>query len=102
VQNGTPGFAWRLWEMTKTSTEVTWRVDGVVIATIPASLFPATFGSNFALGQMDINATSSADVNARALLFGLFDNVSVDVVPEPGTLSVLAVGGLGMLRRRRH
>ena len=32
---------------------------------------------------------------------GFFDNASFDVVPEPGTLSLLAIAGLLSLRRRR-
>jgi len=41
-------------------------------------------------------------VNARNLLFGLVDNIVVsDVVPEPATLSVLALGLPLVLRRRR-
>ncbi len=35
-------------------------------------------------------------------LFGLVDNFSVSGVPEPASLSVLLIGGLGLLRRRRH
>ena len=30
-----------------------------------------------------------------------FDNLSVDVVPEPGSLALMGLGGLCMLRRRR-
>jgi hypothetical protein len=30
------------------------------------------------------------------------DNVSLTAVPEPMTLSLLALGGLAMLRRRRR
>jgi len=33
---------------------------------------------------------------------GLYDNLEVDIVPEPATLSLLALGGLALLRRRRR
>ena len=58
---------------------------------------------NFFLGHFDITTGSSTDPNADELLFGLFDNVVVtDVVPEPSALSLVAVGGLAALRRRRR
>jgi len=44
------------------------------------------------LGIRFIGASSSA----------LIDNVKVDVVPEPATMSLLVLGGLGLLRRRRR
>lgn len=102
TQNGTPAFNWYLWEITKTATETTWRVNGTLIATLPASLYPAGFDTNpnFALGHMDINSTTT-DAAGRPLLFGLFDNVTVDVIPEPGSLSLFALAGLAMARRRR-
>lgn len=31
-----------------------------------------------------------------------FDNVKVEVVPEPGTLGILAIGAIGLLARRRR
>ena len=103
VNNGATAFAWRQWEITKTSSAVTWKIDGVLVATVDSSLFPTSFGgTNFALGQMDINSGGSADANRNSLLFGLFDNVTVDAIPEPGSLSLLALSGLGLLRRRRH
>lgn len=105
TQTGTPAFAWHEWEMVKTATEVTWRIDGTLIATLPASLFPTGFATNpnFALGQMDINATTT-DAAGRPLLFGLFDNVVVHEIPEPasGVLLALGLGVAGLVRRGRR
>ena len=97
---GTLGMAWHVWEITKIGNTVTWTVDGVPIAT--ADVTNETFGGdNIFLGYFDINATSSTDPEARNLLFGLVDNIVVSEVPEPGALSMLALGGLVALRRRR-
>ena len=98
---GTQGMAWHVWEITKIGNTVTWTIDGVRIATADVADAPFA-GENIFLGQFDINATSSTDPNARNLLFGLFDNVVVTVVPEPGALSLLGLAGLAGLRRRRR
>ena len=98
---GTQGMAWHVWEIIKNENIVTWTIDGVLISTVDVTSEPFG-GDNFFLGQADINALSSTDPNARSLLFGLFDNVVVtDVIPEPSALSLVAVGGLAALRRRR-
>jgi hypothetical protein len=89
---------------------VTWSIRNrngvdVLIGTADVSAQPFGADNNMFLGQFDINATSSTDVNANNLLFGLFDNVEVTIaaVPEPGTLALagLAVPALYRLRRRR-
>ena len=97
---GTQGMAWHLWEITKIDNTVTWTIDGVTIATVDVTNEPFA-GENIFFGQFDINATSSADPNARSLLFGLVDNVEVIQVPEPTSLSLLALAGVAALRRRR-
>lgn len=99
---GAQGFAWRDVAITKIGNTVTWDIDGVRIATVDTSTL--TFGGgNILLNHFDINATSSTDVNADSLLFGLFDNVSVTVVPEPSTYALMLTGlaALVGLRRRR-
>jgi hypothetical protein len=96
---------WRAWQVRRIGSIVTWTVDGLKIATIDTTMDPAWAysGSDIFFGQFDINATSSADTNARALLFGLVDNVLVtDVVPEPTALSLVGLLGLTAVSRRRR
>ena len=103
---GTPGFEWNLWEITKTLSSLSWKINGTEFATIDSSLYPATFGgNNIAFGQADINSTSSTSPDAGALIFGLVDNITVTAVPEPGSLtmglSVLGLAGAAWRRSRR-
>lgn len=95
---GTLGMAWHKWDITRVGNIVTWEVDGLLLATVTNPNFG---GSNIFLGQFDINAGSSTDPNARALLFGLVDNVSVTAVPEPGTMAALGLGAAFLARFRR-
>jgi hypothetical protein len=100
---GTQGMAWHTWEITRIDNTVTWTIDGVLISTVDVTNEPF-FGDNFFLGQFDINASSSADPNARSLLFGLFDNVQVTdaaSVPEPGTMGLIVTAAAGLLARYR-
>lgn len=86
---GTQGMTWHTWTITKTGNILTWHIDGTLIATCDTTMNPAfTFeGDNVYFGQNDINATSSTDVNARSLLFGLIDNISIDQSGGPPIIS---------------
>lgn len=95
---GTQSFAWRRWEVSKVGDVVSWSIDGLAIA----SVTKANLNGNIYFSQSDVNGSSSADPNARALLFGLIDNVSVEAVPEPATMTVLAgAAALAALKRRK-
>jgi hypothetical protein len=99
---GAQGFKWRDVVITKTADTITWSIDGVRIASVPTA--GLNFGgNNILLNHFDINATSSTDPNARQLLFGLFDNVTVTAIPEPSTTALMAIGAalLGFQQWRR-
>ena len=95
---GTAGFAWHEVVVDKSGDIVTWTMDGTLLATVDTAGM-ALGGGNILFGHSDINSSSSSDPNAPALLFTLVDNVSV--VPEPGSLALIALGGLALVRRRR-
>jgi hypothetical protein len=98
---GSSAFEWHDVIITKSGSNVTWTVDGLLIATVPLAHDTVLTGDNIFFGHSDTNATSSTDVNDIHLLFTLIDNVVVSVVPEPSALALVAIGGMGLLRRRR-
>lgn len=96
---GSAGMTWHDVEITKLGNAITWKLDGLLMATIDTNTVTLG-GGNIFFGHSDINAGSSTDPNAPALLFTLIDNVRVEVVPEPTSLSLLALGTLALRRRR--
>jgi hypothetical protein len=98
---GAASYEWHDVVIEKSGANVTWTVDGLLIATVPVADDTVATGNNIFFGHSDTNATSSTDVNDEALLFTLIDNVRVEVVPEPSSIALLGIGALGMLRRRR-
>ena len=96
---GSAGMEWHQVEIEKLGGSVTWKVGGLLIATVPTADDTVAGGFNIFFGHGDTNATSSTDVNDGALLFTLIDNVVV--TPEPTSLSLLGLSALGLLARRR-
>lgn len=98
---GSAGWAWHEVSVLKSGSTVTWTVDGLLIATVNAADDSVDTGNNILLMYSDTNATSSSDPNDVHLLFGLFDNVKVTLVPEPSSLALVGLGALALLGRRR-
>ena len=105
---GSAGMEWHEVEITVGPLNVTWTVDGLLIATIPVLDDTVNTGTNIFFGHSDTNATSSTDPNDGALLFTLIDNIIVSddvvMVPEPNTLALLALslGGFVFVGRKRR
>jgi hypothetical protein len=98
---GSAGMEWHEVVIEKSGANVTWTVDGVLIATVPAADDTVAGGANFFLGHSDTNGTSSTDVNDVNLLFTLIDNVRV-TVPEPGSMVMFALGLVTLVATRRR
>lgn len=96
---GALGMAWHTWDVKKVGSTVTWSIDNKLIATV-SNANPA--GDDIFLGYFDSNSGASTDSISRQLLFGLVDNVKVTAVPEPATMTVLGLGVLAALRRRKR
>lgn len=100
---GSLGWAWHDVSILKTGNTITWSIDGLLIATVDAST--ATLGGgNILLTYSDTNAGSSTDPEDANLLFGLYDNVRVSLVPEPSIGAMIGVGLTvlaGFARNRR-
>jgi hypothetical protein len=98
---GALAFAWRDIIIEKNGNVVSWSIDGLPIASVPITDFAALGGDNIFLGMFDINAASSSDIN-DLLNAALFDNIRVELIPEPGSTCLLAVATAALCVRRRR
>jgi PEP-CTERM motif len=97
---GTLGMAWHDMLIEKSGDNVSWYVDNLRIATVPIA--GATLGGeNIFFGMFDINATSSSDPN-DFLNAAIFDNIRVDLVPEPSSVALCGLAMAGLVARRRR
>lgn len=93
--NGTLAFKWHRAQINRLGNTVSWYIDGNYIASVTdasATAFAAPF-----IGYWD-----PANSNGTSLVFGIVDNVVVNSIPEPASMSLIAFGlaALGFARRR--
>ncbi len=80
-------------DWTLTNLETSAQISGSQAITTIALQDGTALGLHFEINDTNDNATN---------YFGYLDNVSVEVVPEPASLALLAMGGLLMTSRRRR
>lgn len=102
---GSQAFEWHQVDVKYAAGVATFTIDGLLIATVDTATAGTVGGSNILLNYFDTNATSSTDPNSAALIFGLFDNVTVTAVPEPeeyAAAAAAALVGFALWRRSRR
>jgi hypothetical protein len=93
TQIGSFGFAWHKVDIIKSGTIVRWTIDNTVIATADISALGTLGGNNIALGDSDVNTTTTRH---PSLLFSLFDNLVVTDVSSPSIQASLSSGSLNL------
>lgn len=102
---GSFGMKWHQVDIRYENSIATYSIDGLLIATVDATTAGTLGGNNILLNYYDTNSGQSTDPNAGALLFGLFDNVTVTAVPEPEEYAAVAASaliGFALWRRSRR
>jgi hypothetical protein len=98
---GIIGFAWHTMTLTQDGTQVTWSIDGHTIATVPDSAL--TFdGSQVSLDAIDSSTGGNTTAINQLLNADIWDNLTVQAVPEPASLSLFGLGALGLFLARRR
>ena len=96
---GSVGFKWRDVSIRKVANTITYRIDGVLIATVDAvdavtnvytQATTPLGGANILFNHYDINSGASTDANAQFLAFSLYDNVRITNFPSIVTVTATA------------
>jgi len=100
ITNGIAGMAWREFKIERTGTTVTWSIDTTPIATLSGTALALDGATSLTY----FDPTSSV-AGTPSLVFGLISSYSIESVPEPTTLGILAAaaaGAMPLLRRLRR
>jgi hypothetical protein len=98
TQPGTFGFAWHTVTIMNDGTNTSWTIDNTLIATVPDSAYTAG-GSQISLGDQDGN-TGPSSGNGLTYNFNVFDDLVITTpVPEPSSLCLLGLSGMGLVIR---
>jgi len=94
--NGSQAFKWHDVSLQKIANVITYKIDGVLIATVDFVDAGTSGGTNILFNHFDINTGASTDPNRTNLTFTLIDNVRItnfpNVVSVSNTVSTIAEG----------
>jgi len=100
ITNGIAGMAWRDFTLARTGTTVTWSIDATPIARLSGTSLPLDGAT--AITYFD----PASGVSPNNLVFGLISSYTIEAVPEPTTIGLLAAAAAGAMplvswRRRK-
>jgi hypothetical protein len=98
---GSPGNLWTTVEITvdNVAKSIQYRMDGqLVFDSTPNGPFTGNLNGLVSLGYSDPFTSVASPANN---IYGVFDNLTVELVPEPSSLALVGLGGLALLARRR-
>ena len=105
ITNGIAGMAWREFKIERTGSSVTWTIDSTPIVTLSGTALNGVSPDGGTSITYFDPTTSVATVDK---VFGLVANYSIEAVPEPTTLGLLAAAAAGLMplvrgmRRRKE
>ena len=96
--DGGPLFAWREYTIQRTGNTVVFSIDGNTIATLNGS----TLDGGTSLTYFDATSGVSGIPDLNFALVSDYSITTPDVVPEPAALSLVGIGALALVGRRRR